>query len=97
MQYLIHLKDCLNRLVPDTQQNLAQSREVVEKMRALVPEGTLFVGDQIFSNLNLDSDHIIDELMRLKTMTDDLVHEVIFPRIPRFLMFPSAWEKKVLT
>lgn len=72
------------------QQNLVQLREVVEKMQATVPERTPLIGDQVFSDLQTDSDHILAELMKLERETNDLVHEVILPSIAIFLFFPTA-------
>ena len=72
------------------QRNLAQLRENVGKMQASVPEEAPFVGDQIFSNLKTDSDHILAELTKLEHETNDLVHEVILPGIVVFLDFPTA-------
>ncbi len=72
------------------QQNLAQLREVVEKMRAIIPEGKPFVRDQIFSNLKTDSDHILSELKKLKREINLLIHEVIFPRVFILLGFRAA-------
>ena len=68
------------------QQNLAQVREVVAMMRTFIPEGTPFVGDRIFRNLKTDADHILAELTKLKSETDELVLDVISPRIPASLI-----------
>ena len=87
MQYLIHLKDCFKRVPLDMQQNLAQLREVVEKMRAIIPEGKPFVGNHIFTDLKTDSDHILAELKKLQRETNILIHEVISPEFPYFWVF----------
>ena len=89
MQYLIHLKDCFKRVPPDLQQNLAQLQEVVEKLRPFINEGARFDGD--LSDLQIDSDHILADLTKLKRETDDLVLEVISRQIPTYLDFSNMF------
>ena len=90
VQYLIHLKDGFKRIPLDMQQNLAQLREVAETMRASMPEGIPFFGDQMFDNLEKDADYILDELRKLICETNDLIHEVIGPRIVLFVDVSTA-------
>ena len=62
------------------QQNLAQLREVAETMRASMPEGTPFVSNQIFDDLQKDANYVLDGLKKLECETNDLIHEVLAPR-----------------
>ena len=70
-------------------ENLAQFREVIEKMQSFVPQGTPIVGDEIFRGLERDSHFILAELTKLEREINDLVHEVVLPRIAIFLDFAT--------
>ncbi|KAK0516506.1 hypothetical protein JMJ35_001109 [Cladonia borealis] len=74
------LKETSEFLRQASKQIMALFREVAEKMQAFVPQGTPFVGDEIFRDLKTDSDFILAELTKLERETDDLIHEIEFRR-----------------
>ena len=69
----MHLKDCLKRVPPDMQQNLAQLKGIVVKMQQCLDEGARseLAFDTNLRRLEHDSDRILVDLttLRAKQMT----------------------------